>query len=463
MNDDLLALDAVGQADAIARREVSALELTDAYLERIDRSNDALRAFVALDADGARAAAKAVDAGGIDAPLAGVTFSIKDVDDVAGLPTTHSCEALADNVPAEDGPVVRRFRDGGLLVLGKTNVPENCTSFTTSRMHGVCRNPYDTTKTPAGSSGGAGVAVAAGLCAAAHGTDGAGSVRAPAAYCGLVGLKPTRGLVSFGPMEGPAYFGTSGPGVLTRSVRDAAVLLDVLAPPGPWTPSRPRPFAAEAAEPVDPLRIGLCVAAPYGEVDEETAAATVAAARTLEELGHHVEEVQPDWLLLLMQLGGPMEAPGIAARIAPEDKHRLEPRNQPLYDRSAALTVLEHARWVDSVRAATKEFVRLWDDVDVVVTSTAGWLPPDAEWAPWDLSDEEHRAHFASYPMPAHPYNISGQPAISVPLGWSSGGLPIGIQLAGRHLEEALLLRLSAQLEQARPWADRQRRVIEAW
>ncbi len=205
MNDDLLALDAVGQADAIARREVSALEVTDAYLERIDRSNDALRAFVALDPDGARAAARAVDqgvvdAGGIDAPLAGVTFSIKDVDDVAGLPTTHSCEPLADNVPAEDGPVVRRFRDGGLLVLGKTNVPENCTSFTTSRMHGVCRNPYDPTKTPPGSSGGAAVAVAAGLCAAAHGTDGAGSVRAPAAYCGLVGLKPTRGLVSFGPM-----------------------------------------------------------------------------------------------------------------------------------------------------------------------------------------------------------------------------------------------------------------------
>lgn len=463
MNDDLLALDAVGQADAVRAREVSALELTDAYLERIARANDTLRAFVALDADGARAAARAVDAGRVDAPLAGVTFSIKDVDDVAGLATTHSCEPLRDNVAAEDGPIVRRFRDGGLVILGKTNVPENCTSFTTSRMHGVCRNPHDPSRTPGGSSGGAGAAVAAGLCAAAHGTDGAGSVRAPAAWCGLVGLKLTRGLIDFGPMEGPAYFGTSGPGVLTRSVRDAAVLLDVMTPPGPWTPARPRPFAGEVNEPVGSLRIGVCVSAPWGEVDAETAAATVDAGRTLEELGHRVDAVQPAWDALFAAMGGPMETPGIAGRISLDDKDRLEPRNQPLLERLAALTVVEHARWVETVRSATKEFVRLWDDVDVLVTSTVGWVAPAAEWAPWDLTDEEHRSHFAQLPMPAQPFNISGQPAISVPMAWSEEGLPIGIQLAGRHLEEATLLRLAAQLEQARPWADRQRRTIEAW
>lgn len=463
MNDDLLLLDAVGQADAIRRREVSALELTDAHLARIERANEALRAFVALDADGARAAARTVDAGEVDAPLAGVTFSIKDVDDVAGLPTTHSCEPLRDHVAEQDGPVVRRFRDGGLVILGKTNVPENCTSFTTSRMHGVCRNPYDTSRTPGGSSGGAGAAVAAGLCAAAHGTDGAGSVRAPAAFCGLVGLKPTRGLVAFGPMEGPAYFGTSGPGVLTRSVRDAATLLDVMAPPGPWTPARPRSFAEEVGEDVGRLRIGVCVTAPWGEVDAETAAATVDAGRTLEELGHEVEDVQPSWEVLLATMGGPMEAPGLAGRIDLADKDRLEPRNRPLLERLAALTVLDHARWVESVRAATLQFVRLWDQVDVLVTSTAGWLPPEAEWARWDLTDEEHRAQFAGFPMPAQPFNITGQPAVSVPLAWSEGGLPIGIQLAGRHLEEATLLRLAAQLERARPWADRQRRVLEAW
>jgi Asp-tRNA(Asn)/Glu-tRNA(Gln) amidotransferase A subunit family amidase len=463
MNNDLLALDAVGQAEAIRAGEVSALELTDAHLERIDRVNETLRAFVALDVEGARAAARAVDAGEVGGSLAGVTFSIKDVDDVAGLPTTHSCAPLADNVADTDGPVVHRFRAGGLVILGKTNVPENCTSFTTSRLHGVCRNPWDPTRTPGGSSGGAGAAVAAGLCAAAHGTDGAGSVRVPAAFCGLVGLKVTRGLVHFGPLEGSAYFGTSGPGVLSRSVRDAAVLLDLLAPPGPWTPARPRPFADEVGQEVGGLRIGLCPAAPWGELDEETAAAAVAAGQTLESLGHHVEEVRPAWEVLFMTLGGPMEVPGIAGRVALADAPRLEPRNQPLLQRLAALTVVEHAQWVESVRAATKEFVRLWDDIDVLVTSTAGWLPPDAEWAPWDLTDEEHRAHFAQFPMPAQPFNITGQPAISVPMAWSAQGLPIGIQLAGRHLEEAGLLRLAAQVEQACPWADRQRRTIEAW
>lgn len=227
MSDDLFSLDAVGQADAIRGGRVSALELTDAYLDRIDRANDVLRAYVALDA------------GDVDAPLGGVTFSIKDVDDVIGLPTTHSCEPLKDAIASEDGPIVPRFRAGGLVILGKTNVRENCTSFTSSRLDGVCRNPSDTDLTPGGSSGGAGAAVAAGLCAAAHGTDGAGSVRAPAAFCGLIGLKLTRGLIAYGPMEGSAYFGTSGPGVLTRSVRDAATLLDVMAPPGPWTARRP--------------------------------------------------------------------------------------------------------------------------------------------------------------------------------------------------------------------------------
>ncbi len=461
--NELLDLDAVGQAEAIRSRRVSALELTDAYLERIDRADGTLRAFVSLDVERARRSARAVDGGEVDAPLAGVTFSIKDVDDVAGLPTTHSCEPLRDAVAAEDGPVVRRFRQGGLVILGKTNVPENCTSFTSSRLHGICRNPWDPDLTPGGSSGGAGAAVAAGLCAAAHGTDGAGSVRVPAAFCGLVGLKLTRGLIGFGPMDGPAYFGTSGPGVLTRSVRDAAALLDVMAPPGPWTPGRPRPYTEEVGIPPGRLRIGVCVPAPWGEVGEETAAATEAAGRTLEGLGHAVEDVAPRWDQLFSTMGGPMEAPGIAGRVALEDKHRLEPRNQPLLERLAALTVVEHARWVEAVRTATREFVRLWDDHDVVVTSTAGWLPPAVDWAPWDLSDEEHRARFAQFPMPAQPFNISGQPAFSVPLAWSSGGLPIGIQLAGRHLEEGLLLRLAAQLEEACPWADRQRATMAAW
>lgn len=262
--------------------------------------------------------------GGADfRPFEGVTLSIKDVEDVAGLPTTHSCEALAGNVAANDGPVVRRLRDGGFAVLGKTNVPEFCSDMTVSKLNGRCRNPWDLSRTPGGSSGGAAAAVAAGLCAVAHGTDGAGSVRVPAAWCGLVGLKPSRGLVAFGPEEGPAYFGMSGPGVLSRSVRDAAACLDVLAPTGPWTPGRGRSFAEAAREDGDRLRIGVCTTPPMGVVEPDCAGAADDVAHLLEALGHHVEPATPAWDVILR---GGVRSDGGAGRRRTRVGGRLRPR-----------------------------------------------------------------------------------------------------------------------------------------
>jgi amidase len=452
--DDELFDDACGQAEAIRSGRVSAVELVTAYLGRIDRFDPVVRAFVTVDAEGALKAAATTERGR-DGPFYGVTLSIKDVEDVAGLPTTHSCEALAGNVAAEDGPLARRLRQGGFLLLGKTNVPEFCSDMTVSKLNGLCRNPWDLDRTPGGSSGGAAAAVAAGLCAIAHGTDGAGSVRVPAAWCGLVGLKPSRGLVSFGPEEGPAYFGTSVPGVLCRSVRDAAGFLDVMAPAGPWTPGRDAPYAEGVRLEGERLRIGLCTTPPMGAVDPDCAAAADGVAVLLEELGHQVEPAAPAWDVILEAALGPMEVPGAAALVSAADFDRVEPRNRPTAEYLATLTILEHHRWVQSVRAAGRRFRQLWSTIDVLVTPTVGTLPPPVTWARWDDDNEAHRARFSTFPNFAQPFNLSGQPAISLPLGWASNGLPIGVQLVGRPLEEATLLQIGAELERARPWAER--------
>ncbi len=449
--------DATSQAAAIRSGATSASELVETYLERIARHDPGLAAYVAVDSAGARSAARAADAavaaGGPEArrPFLGVTISIKDVIDVAGLATTHSCKALVDAVAAADDPLVRRLRDAGFVVLGKTHVPEFCTSMTASELHGICRNPWDPERTPGGSSGGASAALAAGLCAIAHGTDGAGSVRVPAAFCGLVGIKPTRGLVSFGTEAGNPYFGTSVDGALSRTVRDAAALVDVFA--GRREPVLADECADGMAAPR--LRIALTTSAPFGTVDEECARAARDTAEVLAGLGHHVEERTPRWDVILAAALGPMSVPGMAGLVPVEQVGLLEPRNRPMLERLAALTVVEHSQWVDQCRAASVEFSAFWDDIDLLVSPTAGVVAPSVDWAPWDQSPEDHMATFAGFPNFAQPFNLSGQPAISVPVGWSREGLPIGVQLAGRRFDEATLVRVARQLELAMPWSDR--------
>jgi amidase len=444
--------DATAQAAAIAAGEVSATELVAAYLDRIDELDGEIRAYVTVDGDRALDAARHADR---SSPFGGVALSVKDVEHTTGLPTTHSCGLLADHVAESDGPVVRRFREGGFALLGKTNVPEFCSDMTTSRLNGVCRNPWDLNRTPGGSSGGAAAALASGMCAISHGTDGAGSVRGPAAFCGLVGLKPSRGLVAFGPEEGPAYFGTTVPGILSRSVRDAAGALDVLAPDQSWTPRRTRAFAAEIDDDPAPLRVAVCTTPPIGVAEPDCVKATEDAGRLLESLGHHVETATPQWDVILGASLGPMEVPGAAALVAVDALDQLEPRNRPMVQGLAELTVLDHYRWVELVRVASRTFLEFWRSYDVLVTPTMGMVAPPVEWARWDDEPEAHMQRFMSFPSTAQPFNVSGQPAISLPLGWSGDGLPIGIQLAGRNLEEPMLLRLSAQLERAAPWVDR--------
>src|SRR5205085_3874084 len=283
-------------AARIRARELSPVELTELYLERIERLDPQLNAFVHLDADGALAAAHDPH----DGPFAGVPIPIKDLTDVAGLPTTYSTKAYARNVAAADAAVVRRIREAGFVVLGKTNTPEFGTiGVTESELNGNCRNPWDLSRTPGGSSGGAAAATAAGLCPLAHGTDGGGSIRIPSSCCGLVGLKPSRGRVSPAPFgSGSLGLGTSGP--IARTVRDAAALLDVMAGYEPGdsyvAPAPERPFLAEAD--VEPGRLRIAVTADPPSpvpVDPSCISALQSAADLLEDLGHDVFEQMPPW------------------------------------------------------------------------------------------------------------------------------------------------------------------------
>ena len=362
-------------------------------------------------------------------------------------------------MPDADGPLAARLRRAGFILLGKTNVPEFCTSMTSSDLNGICRNPWDLERTPSGSSGGAGATLAAGLCAVAHGTDGAGSVRGPAAFCGVVGTKPTRGLVTFGPEAGNAYYRTSVDGVLSHTVRDAAATLDAFTgwhEPGAWWPGRPVASLEDAAS-ADPgrLRIAVTTTFPFGDVDAECADATRATGKVLEQLGHDVVEATPQWEVILAASLGPMDVPGPAGLVALDQLDLVEPRNRPLVERGAAATLVEHARWVEQCRAVTREFLEFWSDVDVLVTPTLGMVAPSVDWAPWDQSPDEHLATFMTLANFAQPFNLSGQPALSLPVAWSASGLPIGVQCAGRPFEEATLFRLATQLETAMPWADR--------
>jgi amidase len=462
---DLIWSDATAQAAAIRDGSISATELAYEYLARIDRFDPTLRAYVSVDADRALDAARLADAtvkyGDASAfpPFLGVTISVKDVIDAEGLPTTHSSKVLADHVAAHDDPLVERMRAAGLVVLGKSNVPEFCSSMTSSELNGVCRNPWDTDRTPGGSSGGAAAATAAALGAIAHGTDGAGSVRVPAAFCGLVGLKPTRGLVGFGPERGNAYYQTSVDGILAHSVRDTAGLLDVyvgLHDPQPSWSARPD-VAWSALLDRDPgrLRVGLTTSFLVGEITDTCAAAARAVAALLASLGHEVVEATPPWEVILACAAGPMSVPGAIEHVGLDQLDRVEPRNRPLLEREATYTVLDHHRWVEQTRVAPREFLRFWDDVDVLITPTAGILPPSVDWAPWDQQPDEHMATFMDFANFAQPFNLSGQPGLSVPAVWTDGGLPVGVQLVGRPFAEATLLQVARQVEAAMPWADR--------
>jgi amidase len=451
----------VEQAAALATGAVSSRELTERALERIEATQPTLNAFRVVCAEQALADADESDrrlAAGEREPLLGVPVAIKDDVDLAGHETPFGC--AGEHRPAErDAEPVRRLRDGGAIVVGKTNAPEvGQWHFSETEAFGATRNPWHLEHTPGGSSGGAAAAVAAGIVAGAMGSDGAGSIRIPAAWTNLVGLKPQRGRVSTWP-DAEAFNGLSCYGPLTRSVADSALLLDVLAGNVPadrhHVPSPAEPFAAAAARPPERLRLALSFTTPLGasgKVDAEHRAAVEALAASLTELGHEVEARDPDYGLVGAALI-PRGMSAVEAWLSEReiDRAQLEPRTR-VHARMGRLLGGAPAR---AARAAEQPLQRrmgaIFGDVDLVLTPTTAQAPPRIDQFKGRGYWATSTAASAACPF-AWPWNVVGWPALSVPAGFTAAGLPIGAQLVAPAAGEALLLSLAGQLEQSCRW-----------
>jgi amidase len=470
--DDLLWQSAVEQARRVRDGEVSARELVQASLDAIERVNPELNAFVHVAAERALAEADAVQAGD-ERPLAGVPIAVKDLlAPVAGMPMTWGMEAMKEYVPSEDGVVVRKLRNAGAIVVGKTNTPElGILPVTEPDAHGPTRNPWDTGRTPGGSSGGSAAAVAAGMVSLAHGNDGGGSIRIPASACGLVGLKPGRGRVSLQPAWSEAGLGLATDGALARTVLDSAVALDVLAGYEPGDayvlPPPSAPFAESAHRDPGRLRIAVATQAPNGApIDPDVQKAVADTAALLESLGHSVEEAAPEVdaeryveNFVKVWIGEVGEELHTLETLlgAPIDRDKIEPLTRQMEEIAGSMSATDYLIALDVLRRIARTIVSFWNERDLLLTPTLtspaieiGALEP-AEGEP-PVSRLLNSANWVPF-TPV--WNVTGQPAISLPIAQSSGGLPIGVQLVGAPAAEEMLIAVAAQIEGERPWADR--------
>jgi amidase len=446
---------ALDQAAAVRGRQVSSTELTRAHLERIERLNPLLNALVLTTPEVALEQAAKVDAGEHGGgELAGVPTSVKDLVSLAGYPLTLGSKAFQDYVLPIDFYSVARLKEEGCPIVGKTNTSEFGTRPTTEHgLFGATHNPWRLGHSPGGSSGGAAAAVAAGLCAFAQGSDGGGSVRIPSSCCGTVGLKPSRGRVSPGPLFGEHWAGLATDGVIARTVADAAAALDAIAGhlPGDAYWAEPEGRFLDSARADDrTLRIGFNVSSG-AQVEAEVAACVGDIARLLESLGHHMTEGGPD----TEPFRGPMQlivAAGVGS-LPISDETVLDPFNGLVLALGKQLSAIDYVHAVDTIRMHSRIVVGFWDSHDVLMTPTLPRTAPPLNTLGANLATAgDEYMDFVGF---VYPYNCTGQPAISLPLGVDSTGMPIGVQLVGPPHGEAVILRLAAQLEQARPWDGR--------
>ncbi|HEX2306825.1 MAG TPA: amidase [Jatrophihabitantaceae bacterium] len=458
---DMTALE---QAAAVKARQVSPSELVEHYLDRIDRLDGQLGAFVTVTADAARAEAAAATRRVLDGAelpaLYGVPLAVKDLNATKGVPTKLGSRVFADWVPDYDDNVVVRMRQAGTISLGKTSVPEiGLPCYTEPVIGPPARTPWDTTRLAGGSSGGAAAAVAGGLLPIAQGSDGGGSIRIPASLCGLVGLKPSRGRVSRGPIDGDAV-GLSVLGPLAHTVRDAAAFLDAVAGPMPgdptWAPPLPagETFLAACDRPPGRLRIARTLGSPIAtDIDPEVVQAWEEATVLLAGLGHEIIDVDallPDDAVPLFESVWAAGAAG--APIPPDLEPELVPLTRYLRQRGRALTAGQYAQAIGGLYTMCRRAIVAMADFDAILTPTLAQLARPVGWftAGGDPAEDfERQKRFTPWTAL---YNSSGQPAISLPLFQSASGLPIGIMLAGRPAGETALLSLAAQVEEAVPW-----------
>jgi amidase len=459
------------QAAAIRSGELSSAEITEHYLSRIDRLNDQVGAFYTITRELAReqaaAADKAVSAsrrhGGELPPLTGVPIPIKDLNMVAGVRLTYGSAVLADNVATEDDFVVEHLRAAGIVITGKTATPEfGLPCYTETKIGPPARTPWDLTRSAGGSSGGAAAAVSSGLAPAAQGSDGGGSIRIPSSVCGLFGIKPTRGRISQGPMM-PDLAGLSTDGPLARTVADAGLLLDAMTGnhPGDLYTLPPVPagqsFLAEAGREPGKLRIARSVATLIegAEVHPDCLAAYEDASALLASLGHEVEDFDPPFPVeAVPSFFALWYAMATLAPIAPDQEAQLLPLTRYLRGKGMELKASELFFHQAILQGSVRVALQALTGYDAILTPTLALPPRPVGWFD-EVEPAENFARQTQFTPWTALYNLSGQPAVSVPLHWTDGGLPIGVMLAGQLGGEGTLISLSAQLEAARPWKDK--------
>ncbi len=468
-DDPLAGLDATAMAELVRTGGASPKQLVEAAIGRIERLNPRLNAVVAPMYDQALAAAEAVPT---DAPFAGVPFLVKDLAaPCAGVRMAYGSAWLKDNVPDHDSVLVARYRRAGLIILGKTNTPEFGLMPTTEpAFYGPCRNPWDDGRSPGGSSGGAAAAVASRMVAMAHASDGGGSIRIPASCCGLFGLKPTRGRITLAPDLGDVMSGLTNQHAVSLSVRDSARLLDAVAGPAPgdpyMAPPPARPFADELGAKAAPLKIAFAGTAPDGTaLDPDCVAAVADAARLCAELGHAVEEARPvvdlvaigAAFLTLWRAGVVWQIEGWARRTGKGPAAELvEPMTWALYQYGRSVSGADYLDAVQTLQSNARRMARFLEGYDLWLTPTLATPPPPlGHFDPAPGNPLMGLARVAAF-IPFTPLaNGFGLPAMSVPLYWTEKGLPIGSHFLARFGDEAVLFRLAAELEAARPWAAR--------
>jgi amidase len=461
MSDDLAFAGAARIAEKVRAKEVSPTELVELYLERIRRLDPELNAYRVVLEEGARADAEEAEerlAKGDDAPLLGVPVAIKDNVDYAGEVTTHGTGAYGEPA-SEDGLIVRRLRRAGATILGKTTLPELAIyGFTESTAWGATRNPWDTSRVPGGSSGGSGVAVAAGMCALAHATDGAGSIRYPAAFNGLFGLKPQRNRISLSP-DREHWYGLSVAGCVSRTVEDTALYLDTMSGPEKGDLDVPPPFErplVEAARSAPgKLRIACSTktATPVKK-SPEVLAAFDETIQLLRSLGHTVTEASPPWSSARNDFF-PMYFRGIRdeALTLPHPE-RLSDQTKGFVRMGRIFSDRKMAKVRDRMPGATAKIVGFFRDFDVLLTPATA-QPPFEVGKLHGLGSLRTMNTMANVYPYGFRWNYTGQPAATIPAGFTEAGLPRSVMLVARPNREDVLVSLGAQLESERPWADR--------
>ena len=458
--------DTLGLAALVAAGEVRSIELVDASISRIESRNGVLNAVVARRFEQARAEAERVTS---STPIAGVPFLVKDLNcDVAGLPSTSGSRLFADNIASTDSELTRRFKAAGLLILGNTNTPEfGKNASTEPLLFGPAHNPWNTGFSTGGSSGGSAASVAGGIVTAAHANDGGGSIRIPASECGLFGLKPTRGRTPTWPAAAAFSYPMGIGHAVTRTVRDSAALLDAIWGPlaGDPYPSPPAPdagtFLAALQQSPRRLRIGFTTVSPTGvDIHPAGARAIEQMAAVLEGLGHEVVEGSPTWdtsmpSSALSTVMGITTARLVEDRLAalgrPLGDDDLEPFTRFLHERMLDVPGIEVSRALQSIEIVSRDVARFFETHDIWLTSTLPVPVPELGWLD-TTSNEAMFTRAGRFSELTAVFNVTGQPAASVPGGFDDNGLPVGVQLVGRHCSEELLLQLAAQIEQAAPW-----------